>query len=91
MALEEMREIMNVCTHGLAINLDTMSAGRKRESLHLRPRERRVVTMSQFNSRELQKLLDPKRGRCKYLVDVTAAGERRKQREQELGLDGAGS
>ncbi|HUU59213.1 MAG TPA: hypothetical protein VMZ50_06700 [Phycisphaerae bacterium] len=91
MALEPTREIMNICPHGLSINLDTMTADRKRESLHLRPRERRTVTLNQFNSRELQKLMDPKQGRCRYLVDVTAAGERRKQREKELGLDGAGA
>lgn len=73
------RTLMNVSQGMRVMNLDTMARG-KRESLLLSPRESREVTEEQFKSREVQKLLA-----ARLLVDVTAAGERRKKREQELG------
>ena len=73
------RTLMNVSQGMRAMNLDTMAGG-KRESLLLSPREQREVTEEQFRSREVQKLLA-----ARLLVDMTAAGERRKKREQELG------
>jgi hypothetical protein len=74
------RTIMNIARGHLSINLDTMGASRKRDSLGIPPRHQVEVTDEQFNSRELQKLL-----KAKFLVDVTAASERRRKREQELG------
>lgn len=75
------RTLMNISKGNLSINLDTMSPERKRESLNVPPREQRVVTDEQFRSREVQKLL-----KAKFMVDVTAASERRKQREKERGI-----
>jgi hypothetical protein len=54
---------------------------RKRQSLHLKPREVGKVTEEQWKSRRIQKLLN-----AKFLIDKTAAHEKRKQREKELGL-----
>lgn len=76
------RTVMNISRGALSINLDTMSSDRKRESLNVPPRVQREVTAEQFRSRELQKLLG-----ARFLVDVTAASERRKKREQELGIE----
>ena len=75
------RTVMNISKGNLSINLDTMSDSRKRESLNIPPRVQREVTDDQFRSRELQKLL-----KARFLVDVTAASERRKQREKERGF-----
>lgn len=75
------RVIMNISPTCLTVNLDTMSPDRRRESLCVGPREQREVTDEQFRSRELQKLLG-----AKFFVDVTAAGDRRRKREQELGI-----
>ncbi len=76
------RVLMNLSRGSLSINLDTMTASRKRESLFLPPRCECEVTDEQFRSREVQKLL-----KAKFLVDVTAAGERRRKRERELGIE----
>ena len=76
------RTVMNISKGSLSINLDTMSADRRRESVNIPPRSQREVTDEQFRSRELQKLLN-----AKYLVDVTAASERRRQREKERGIN----
>ena len=78
------RTVMNISKGCLSINLDTMTADRKRESLCVAPRVQREVTDTQFRSRELQKLL-----KARFLVDVTAAGERRKQREKARGIEPA--
>lgn len=78
------RTVMNISKGNLSINLDTMSDSRKRESLNIPPRGQREVTDEQFRSRELQKLLG-----ARFLVDVTAASERRKQREKERGISPA--
>lgn len=78
------RTVMNISKGCLSINLDTMSSTRQRESLCIPPRDQREVTDEQFRSRELKKLL-----KAKFLVDVTAASERRKQREKERGINPA--
>jgi hypothetical protein len=76
------KEVMNISLGMLHINLDTMDPKtRKRQSLHLKPREVGAITEEQWRSRRIQKLL-----KAKFLVDKTAAHEKRKQREQELGL-----
>ena len=81
--MQATREVMNISLGMLHINLDTMNKKtRKRESLHLKPREVGTLTDEQFRSRRIKKLLD-----AKFLIDKTAAHEKRKQREKELGLD----
>lgn len=75
------RVVMNISRGCLSINLDTMSSDRKREGLCVPPRVQQEMTAEQFRSREIQKLL-----KAKFLVDVTAANERRKQREEARGI-----
>ncbi len=80
--MQATREVMNISLGMLHINLDTMNKQtRKRESLHLKPREVGTLTEEQWRSRRIQKLLN-----ARFLVDKTAAHEKRKQRERELGL-----
>jgi hypothetical protein len=59
-----------------SINLDTADKLGRRESLVLAPRAPVEITEAQYRSREFQKLLA--RG---YVVDLTAADERRKEIE----------
>lgn len=81
MAGEEIRRIMNISPTMMTANLDTVDSKGNRESLIMTPREARDVTLSQFNSTELQKLLS-----AKLIVSITAANERRVQREREMGI-----
>ena len=74
------RKVMNISSGMQSVNLDTMKNG-KRESAHLRPREVVELSDEQFRSAELQKLV-----RARFVVDVTAAEERRVRREGEMGL-----
>jgi hypothetical protein len=76
---EPKKTIMSICPMMCTVNLDTKNTKGIRESLILQPRQRIEITESQFRSAELRKLLD-----ARFIVDVTAAHEKRAQREAEL-------
>lgn len=76
---EPKKTIMSICPMMCTLNLDTKNAKGIRESLVLQPRQRVEVTLSQFRSAEMQKLIG-----ARFIVDVTAAHEKRAQREAEL-------
>lgn len=76
---EPKKTIMSISPMMFTMNLDTKNAKGIRESLLLQPRQRIEITESQFRSAELQKLLG-----ARFLVDVTAAHEKRAQREAEI-------
>lgn len=74
------RKITNPGITMLSLNLDTSDAKGNRQSLILAPRQVIEVSDEQFQSRELQKLKG-----SGYIVDMTAAEDRRKQREVQKG------
>lgn len=77
MSENKTRKITNPGRTLLSINLDTSKNG-SRESLVLAPRQVVELTEEQFNSREVRKLRD-----AGYVVDMTAAASRRKEREAQ--------
>jgi hypothetical protein len=76
---EPKKTIMSISPMMCTVNLDTKDAKGIRESLLLQPRQQKEVTLSQFRSAELQKLIG-----ARFIVDVTAAHEKRAQREAEI-------
>ena len=73
------RQIMNISPTMQTMNLATSNEKGVRESIHMKPRDIRELSLDQFNSPEVQKLLS-----ARLLVSVTAANEKRLQREKEM-------
>ncbi len=79
-APEKKRKIMSISPRMMTMNLDTVGPDGQRQSLHLAPKQQVEVTESQFRSTELQKLLG-----ARFIVDVSAAVEKRLNEERRLG------